>query len=89
MVRKLEILLLFLTYDFLQFYGHIEGMKSLVTFQGADFDFVGMVLKKMEQALTEWKQNPTGACCCYLIVQLYSLALHFPMLLSVDLITVG
>ena len=68
MVRKLEIL--FLTFNFLQFYGHIEGMKSLVTFQGADFDFVGMVLKKMEQALTEWKQNPTGACCCYLIVQL-------------------
>ncbi|XP_063676281.1 phosphatidylinositol 4-kinase alpha-like isoform X6 [Bolinopsis microptera] len=44
-----------------KFYGHIEGMKSLVTFQGADFDFVGMVLKKMEQALTEWKQNPTGS----------------------------
>ncbi|KAL5265658.1 hypothetical protein ACHWQZ_G006396 [Mnemiopsis leidyi] len=44
-----------------KFYGHIEGMKSLVHFQGAQFNFGGMILEKMERALTDWKNNPTGS----------------------------
>ena len=43
-----------------QYYGHIEGMKSLVFFQGSEFDFSEMVLQKMQAALEKWDKNPTG-----------------------------
>ena len=32
-------------------------------FQGAQFNFGGMILEKMGRALTDWKNNPTGSYC--------------------------
>eukprot|EP00116_Pleurobrachia_bachei_P015327 sb/3475589/ len=35
-------------------------MKSLVHFQGKDFNFGTMILEKMDTILGEWRNNPTG-----------------------------
>ena len=43
-----------------KYYGHIEGMKSLVNFQGGQFNFSEMVLLKMETQLKDFKAEDPG-----------------------------